>query len=106
MKHTRVLYWTKGIGEKRENHEHVFMNLSFKNAKEADEYMDYGHPGNWLIADAQYLSKHGILENWGISKVYTLSDEDLEKLDDIRRVEAEIKRFKKETRDEKRNRRS
>jgi hypothetical protein len=103
MKHTRVLYWTKGVGEKRELREHVFENLSFKNAKEVDEYMDYGRPGNFLIEDALYLSRHGALENWKVTKVQTLSDEDFENLDGIRRVEAEIKKYKKETRDLKRD---
>jgi hypothetical protein len=103
MKHTRVLYWTKGVGEKREQREHVFENLSFKSAKEVDEYMSWGQPGNFLIEDALCLSKHGALENWKVTKVYTLSDEDLESLDEIRRVEAEYKKYKKETRDLKRD---
>lgn len=103
MKHTRVLYWTKGVGEKREYHDYVFYNLTFKNANEVDTYMNWGHPGNWIIEEALFLSKHGALENWKVTKVQILSEEDFENLDQIRRIEAETKKFKKETWDLKRD---
>ena len=99
MTHTRILYWTKGVGEKRQKHDHVFKSLVLKTRKEAERYLEWGSPGNALIAEAQGLSKYGVLEDWKVSKVKVLSDLALEALPQFQQIEAETEAFKQEARD-------
>jgi len=99
MSHTRVLYWTKAAGEKRLKHDYVFTDLELKTRKEAEDYLDFGKPGNFLIAEAQGLSKYGILEDWRVIKAKVITDDYLDALPEIRKVEDGIEKLRQNARD-------
>jgi hypothetical protein len=99
MTHTRVLYWTKAVGEKRIKHDYVFTGVELKTRKDAADYLDFGKPGNFLIAEAQGLSKYGILQDWKVTKSQVISDEYLDSLDEIRRAEDGLEALRQQARD-------
>jgi hypothetical protein len=102
MSNTRVTYWVKPVGEKKYIKDHIFLDVELNSSEEADNYMSFGYPGNHLIEDAVLYSKYGMIENWGIKKVQLYSDEDAQRIDEIREYEAQIKRDEKTIRDIKR----
>lgn len=77
-KHTRIYYWTLGIGREESKIQHVHLAKDcMLDIQEADEIMIYGGELNHLIEDAVDSSQFYQLENWGVDKVEHLSDCDL-----------------------------
>jgi hypothetical protein len=75
--HTRVTLWVKPYKEPINHITYLFSDVIIKDIDEAENYLDYNNPGNFIITNVQYYSTYGVIENWHVIKVEQLSEADL-----------------------------